>query len=126
MGGATSRVAGDATAFGDRDMGWMLSIDTVWEDPADDQKNLDWARAFWADMKHHSNGRNGRPLPGSLESSTTPGTSRTPSSPLRFSRPLREFVDSTASAAADRQALRRRILGVVTGPAEPLTGAIAR
>ena len=57
MGGATSRVAGDATAFGERDMGWMLSIDTVWEDPADDQKNLDWARAFWADMKHHSNGR---------------------------------------------------------------------
>jgi len=36
------------------------------------------------------------------------------------------FVDSTASAAADRQALRRQILGVVTGPAEPLTGAIAR
>jgi len=29
-------------------------------------------------------------------------------------------------AAADRQALRRQILGVVTGPAEPLTGAIAR
>ena len=29
-------------------------------------------------------------------------------------------------AAADRQALRRRILGVVTAPAEPLTGAIAR
>jgi hypothetical protein len=36
------------------------------------------------------------------------------------------FVDSTASAAADRQALRRQILGVVTGPAEPLTSAIAR
>jgi len=29
-------------------------------------------------------------------------------------------------AAADRQALRRQILGVVTGPAEPLTSAIAR
>lgn len=57
MGGATSRVAGDATAFGDRDMGWMLSIDAIWENPEDDQKNLDWARAFWADMKHHSNGR---------------------------------------------------------------------
>ena len=57
MGGAIRRVAGDATAFGDRDMGWMLSIDAIWEDPADDQKNLDWARAFWADMKHHSNGR---------------------------------------------------------------------
>ncbi len=57
MGGATSRVAGDATAFGDRGMGWMLSIDGIWGDAADDQKNLDWARAFWADMKHHSNGR---------------------------------------------------------------------
>lgn len=57
MGGATSRVAGDATAFGDRDMGWMLSIDAIWEDATDDQMNLDWARTFWADMKHHSNGR---------------------------------------------------------------------
>jgi FAD/FMN-containing dehydrogenase len=57
MGAATSRVPGDATAFGDRDMGWMLSIDAVWKDPAEDRKNLDWARTFWADMKHHSNGR---------------------------------------------------------------------
>ncbi len=57
MGAATARVAGDATAFGDRDMGWMLSIDGIWEDAADDEKNLAWARAFWADMKHHSNGR---------------------------------------------------------------------
>jgi FAD/FMN-containing dehydrogenase len=57
MGGATSRVAGDATAFGDRDMGWMLSIDGIWKDAVDDETNLTWARAFWADMKHHSNGR---------------------------------------------------------------------
>jgi len=57
MGGATARVAGDATAFGDRDMGWMLSIDAIWEDPGDDDTNLEWARAFWADTKHHSNGR---------------------------------------------------------------------
>ncbi len=57
LGGATSRVAGDATAFGARDMGWMLSIDCVWEDQADDEKNIDWARAFWGDMKHHSDGR---------------------------------------------------------------------
>lgn len=46
--------------------------------------------------------------------------------PLRFSRLLRNFVDTTAPAAGDRQALRRRILGVATGPAEPLTGEIAR
>jgi FAD/FMN-containing dehydrogenase len=57
MGAATSRVAADATAFGPRDMGWMLSIDGIWEDPADDAANLAWARQFWADMKHRSNGR---------------------------------------------------------------------
>ena len=57
MGGATSRVAADATAFGDRDIGWMLSIDGLWEDAADDEKNLDWARSFWSDMQRHSNGR---------------------------------------------------------------------
>ena len=37
--------------------------------------------------------------------------------PLRLSRLLREFVVSS---------LRRRILGVATGPAEPLTGVIGR
>ena len=57
LGAATSRVAADATAFGPRDMGYMLSIDGIWEDAADDAKNLAWARAFWEDMKHHSNGR---------------------------------------------------------------------
>jgi FAD/FMN-containing dehydrogenase len=57
MGGATSRVAADATAFGPRDMGWMLSIDCIWEDAADDDTNIGWARQFWADMKHRSNGR---------------------------------------------------------------------
>jgi len=57
MGAATSRVAPDATAFGPRDMGWMLSIDGIWEATADDEKNLAWARRFWGDMKHRSNGR---------------------------------------------------------------------
>jgi FAD/FMN-containing dehydrogenase len=57
MKGAVSRVPADATAFGARDMGWMLSIDSIWEDAADDEKNLDWSRAFWGDMKHHSDGR---------------------------------------------------------------------
>jgi len=57
MQGAVSRVPGDATAFGNRDMGWMLSIDSIWEDAADDEKNIGWSRAFWGDMKHYSDGR---------------------------------------------------------------------
>jgi len=57
MGAATSRVPADATAFGPRDMGWMLSIDAIWKDASDDDINIGWARRFWADMKHRSHGR---------------------------------------------------------------------
>jgi FAD/FMN-containing dehydrogenase len=57
MGGAVARVAADATAFGARDMRFMLSIDSIWEDPAEDARNLAWSRSFWNDMKHHSKGR---------------------------------------------------------------------
>jgi len=57
LGGAVSRVPGSATAFGDRNMRYMLSIDSIWKDPADDERNLSWSRRFWNDMKHHSDGR---------------------------------------------------------------------
>ena len=57
LGAATSRVAPDATAFGPRDMKYMLSIDSIWEDAAEDEAQLAWSRSFWADMKHYSDGR---------------------------------------------------------------------
>jgi FAD/FMN-containing dehydrogenase len=47
FGGATARVPADATAFGDRSMGWMYSLDGVWSDPADDAANIAWARDGW-------------------------------------------------------------------------------
>jgi FAD/FMN-containing dehydrogenase len=48
-GGAISRVGAEETAFGDRSSEWMLSIDSTWTDPADDERNVDWTRAFWDD-----------------------------------------------------------------------------
>jgi FAD/FMN-containing dehydrogenase len=57
LGGAVARVPAEATAFGPRNMGYMLSIDSIWESPDDDETNLSWSRAFWSDMKRHSNGR---------------------------------------------------------------------
>ncbi len=57
LGGAVSRIPASATAFGDRGMHYMLSIDSVWKSAADDERNISWARSFWNDMKHHSNGR---------------------------------------------------------------------
>lgn len=47
FGGATARVPADATAFGSRSMPYMLSIDSVWSDVADDATNMAWTRDFW-------------------------------------------------------------------------------
>lgn len=57
FGGAVSRVPADATAFGDRSMPFMFSIDAIWSKPEDDAKNIAWARRFWSDMQRHSDGR---------------------------------------------------------------------
>lgn len=56
FGGATAKVAADATAFGDRSMGWMYSLDGVWTDPADDDANIAWSREGWSNSErfgHH-------------------------------------------------------------------------
>lgn len=47
MGRAVRAVPADATAFGDRSMGWMYSADGVWADAADDAANIAWARESW-------------------------------------------------------------------------------
>ncbi len=47
FGGATARVATDATAFGDRSMGWMYSLDAIWPNEADDNQNIAWSRDGW-------------------------------------------------------------------------------
>lgn len=57
FGGAVQRVAADATAFGDRSMPFMLSLDAIWTDAAGDEANIGWVRSFWQDMQRHSTGR---------------------------------------------------------------------
>jgi FAD/FMN-containing dehydrogenase len=56
FGGATAEVPAAATAFGDRSMGWMYSLDGVWADSADDAQNIAWSREGWessARFGHH-------------------------------------------------------------------------
>ena len=57
FGGAVHRVASEATAFGDRSMPYMLSIDGIWSKSAEDSANIDWVRGFWQIMQPHSTGR---------------------------------------------------------------------
>jgi FAD/FMN-containing dehydrogenase len=57
LGGAVQRVRPDATAFGDRGMSYMLSIDSIWSKPDDDSANITWSGDFWSAMQRHSTGR---------------------------------------------------------------------
>ena len=54
FGGATADVPSQSTAFGDRSMPYMFSIDSVWPDKADDDKNISWTRELWNHMKAYS------------------------------------------------------------------------
>jgi FAD/FMN-containing dehydrogenase len=67
-GGAIGRVDAEATAFGDRSSQWMLSIDSTWDDPADDEHNIAWTRAYWDDAHRFSqHGKTYFNFPGLLE-----------------------------------------------------------
>ncbi|UIJ79121.1 FAD-binding oxidoreductase [Rhizobium leguminosarum] len=57
FGGAVQRVAADATAFGDRSMPFMLSLDAIWSEPTDDAANIGWVRDSLRNMQPHSTGR---------------------------------------------------------------------
>ncbi len=68
FGGATAQVPEQATAFGDRSMPWMYSIDSVWEGADNDAKNIGWTRDFWQQMQPYSyNGRMYLNFPGQGE-----------------------------------------------------------
>lgn len=56
LGGAMGRVPAEATAFGDRSAQFNISIDSMWVDPADDERNISWTRAVWQDLRHDSDG----------------------------------------------------------------------
>jgi FAD/FMN-containing dehydrogenase len=49
-GGAVSRMPDDATAFSHRDARFMVHPITMWEDEADDERHIAWARGLTASM----------------------------------------------------------------------------
>ena len=57
LGGAISRVPADATAFGDRSAQFLVSIDSTWQQPADDEENIAYTRAFHDELLPYSDGR---------------------------------------------------------------------
>ena len=54
INGACSRVASDATAFAYRDAKFATVIAGAWPDPADNEKNIKWARDYYQTLEPHS------------------------------------------------------------------------
>jgi hypothetical protein len=72
FGGATAAVPAESTAFGDRSMPYMFSIDAIWSEPAEDSANLAWARGLWEQLLPYSqDGRMYLNFPGRGEEGET-------------------------------------------------------
>jgi hypothetical protein len=57
VGGAVSRVAPDATAVGDRDPGFEMSITVGWPpSDGDGERHRAWAREGWEALRPHGEG----------------------------------------------------------------------
>ena len=56
MGGAAARPASDATAYSHRDANFVVNVHSRWEDPADDDRCISWAREFYRAAARFSTG----------------------------------------------------------------------
>ena len=56
IGGALRRIDAASSAFGRRDMPYLIGIEGNWEDPREDGPNIAWTRTLWADLHRFSSG----------------------------------------------------------------------
>jgi FAD/FMN-containing dehydrogenase len=56
LGGAVHRIGPEETAFAERSAPYMVSIDTMWSDPAQDEAAIAWARAGFGEVAKYGNG----------------------------------------------------------------------
>lgn len=56
LGGAVSQTPEDATAFGNRNAQFNISVDNTWQDPARNDEMIDWTRRTWAELREQTDG----------------------------------------------------------------------
>jgi FAD/FMN-containing dehydrogenase len=54
--GASSRVAADATAFGDRSAPFLFELNSSWTDLSQSESNIAWTRQKWDELRKFSSG----------------------------------------------------------------------
>ena len=53
-GGAVGRVPDDATAFGHRRSAFAVIVIAMWDDPAQEEAHVTWARGLWDALQPHA------------------------------------------------------------------------
>ena len=56
LGGAAGRVGETDTAAGNRDAEYVFNVQAAWEDPAESEDHIGWARDYWRAMRPFSSG----------------------------------------------------------------------
>ena len=56
LGGAPARVEPSATAYPHRSAAFMMNVHARWQDPAEDDRFIMWAREFFDRTEPHANG----------------------------------------------------------------------
>jgi FAD/FMN-containing dehydrogenase len=56
LGGAIGRIPERATAYANRSAMFNLSLDSIWGDPTESERNIAWTREAWAKMRQFSDG----------------------------------------------------------------------
>lgn len=56
LGGAMSEVPEQATAYGNRDAMFNISIDNTWQDPSETEKMISWTRKTWSNLREKTDG----------------------------------------------------------------------
>ena len=67
QGGAMGRIGAEDSAFGDRSSPILIGVEANWEEPADDEANIAWARGCVEDFRPFSDGGTYLNFPGFLE-----------------------------------------------------------
>jgi len=56
LGGAVGRVSPDATAFGRRDMSYVVNLIGLWPEPSQADQNVKWVRNLWQALQPYAGG----------------------------------------------------------------------
>lgn len=70
VGGAVARVPEEDAAYAGRDVGFLLNPEANWDDPADDEANIAWARDLLDAVRERSDARMYLNFPGFHEGGT--------------------------------------------------------